>query len=223
MRPFVKSGYSLCTKHLFTQPSTSRILYNCTLDKSYGTSKTLQTHPHHCAIVLGPIHAKQWKHNGATNLVTINQRYLFTSLPPHGQAALKPKSPGSNDKRKELKDKEKTVAANKSGNRSKNDVEETAAQKAAEKTAEQSDSDVPEIEEKLSLTAKFKKMYKEYWYVLLPVHIFTSTFWFAGFYYMSTRCAKCLLLYATLQHFYEMKWKWRCKNLSFTCFLFAVV
>lgn len=187
MRQLVKSGYSLCTKHLFTQPSTSRVLYNCTLDKSYGTSsKTLQTHPHHYSIVLGAIHAKQWKLSGTTNLVTINHRCLCTSLPHNGQAALKPKSPGSNDKRKEPKDKEKSIAANKIGNKSKNGAEETAAEKATQAT-EQPDLDVPESEEKLSLTAKFKKMYKEYWYVLLPVHIFTSTFWFAGFYYMSTR------------------------------------
>lgn len=181
MRQFVKSGYSLCTTHLFTQPSTSRVLYNCTSDKRYGTSKTVQTHPH--SIVLGPIHATQWKHIGPTNLVTINHRYLFTSLPHHGQTALKPKAPEPNDKRKESKDKEKTIAANKIGNKSKNDVEEIAT----EKTVEQPELDVLQSEEKLSLTAKFKKMYKEYWYVLLPVHIFTSTFWFAGFYYMSTR------------------------------------
>lgn len=187
MRQLVKSGYSLCTKHLFTQPSTSRVLYNCTLDKSYGTSsKTLQTHPHHYSIVLGAIHAKQWNLSGTTNLATINHRCLCTSLPHNGQAALKPKSPGSNDKRKEPDDKEKSIAANKIGNKSKNGAEETAAGKATQAT-EQPDLDVPESEEKLSLTAKFKKMYKEYWYVLLPVHIFTSTFWFAGFYYMSTR------------------------------------
>lgn len=183
MRRFVKSGYLLCSKHFFIQPSTSRILCNFTLDKSYGTSSTLQTHPHHHSIVLGPIHVKQWKHSGMTDSVTIHHRYLFTSLPQHGQTALKPKSPESNGKRKESKDKEKIVATNKTENKSKNDVEETPA----EKTAEQPELDVLQSEEKLSLTGKFKKMYKEYWYVLLPVHIFTSTFWFAGFYYMSTR------------------------------------
>lgn len=184
MRRFVKCGYSLCTKDLFIQPSTSRILYNCTLDKSYGTSKTLQTHSQY-SIVLGSIDAKQWQQIG-NNLVTINHRYFSTTLPHHGQTVLKPKSPEPNDKRREPKDKEKTNAANKNENKSKsNHVEETSAEKAA---AEQPESaDVQEIEEKLSLTAKFKKMYKEYWYVLLPVHIFTSTFWFAGFYYMSTR------------------------------------
>lgn len=42
-------------------------------------------------------------------------------------------------------------------------------------------------EEKLSLTAKFKKMWKDYWYVLLPVHLVTSSIWLGGFYYLSTR------------------------------------
>lgn len=189
MRQFVKCGYSLCTKHLYIQPSTSRILYNCTLDKSYGTSKSLQTHPHpHYSIVLGPLHAKQWTHNnGYNNLVTVNHRYYFTTLPHRGQTVLKPKSPELNDNKRRLsKDKEKISATNKIESKTtKNDAEETAAEKAAAKQPEL--ADVQEIEEKLSLTAKFKKMYKDYWYVLLPVHIFTSTFWFAGFYYMSTR------------------------------------
>lgn len=41
--------------------------------------------------------------------------------------------------------------------------------------------------EKLSLTAKFKLMYKNYWYILVPVHIVTSCFWFGGFFYLSKR------------------------------------
>lgn len=46
-------------------------------------------------------------------------------------------------------------------------------------------NDLPE--EKLGLFARFKKMSKEYWYVLLPVHVLTSTVWFGGFYYLSMR------------------------------------
>ncbi|XP_019532425.3 uncharacterized protein C18orf19 homolog A [Aedes albopictus] len=38
---------------------------------------------------------------------------------------------------------------------------------------------------KLGLFARFKKMYKEYWYVLVPVHCVTSVFWLGGFYYAS--------------------------------------
>ncbi|KAG5672669.1 hypothetical protein PVAND_002780 [Polypedilum vanderplanki] len=40
-------------------------------------------------------------------------------------------------------------------------------------------------EKPLGLVAKFKKMTKEYWYVLVPVHCITSCFWFGGFYYAS--------------------------------------
>lgn len=40
---------------------------------------------------------------------------------------------------------------------------------------------------KMGLVARFKKMYKEYWYVLLPAHIVTSAVWFGCFYYVSTR------------------------------------
>ncbi|EAA07321.4 AGAP003463-PA [Anopheles gambiae str. PEST] len=44
----------------------------------------------------------------------------------------------------------------------------------------------PATPEKLGLFARFKKMYKEYWYVLVPVHCLTSVMWFGGFYYAST-------------------------------------
>ncbi|XP_075992563.1 uncharacterized protein C18orf19 homolog A [Anticarsia gemmatalis] len=33
------------------------------------------------------------------------------------------------------------------------------------------------------LIQKFKQMYKDYWYVVLPVHMATSCVWFGGFYY----------------------------------------
>lgn len=39
----------------------------------------------------------------------------------------------------------------------------------------------------LGLIARFKKMYKEYWYVLVPVHLATSAVWFGSFYYASKR------------------------------------
>ncbi|XP_061397954.1 uncharacterized protein C18orf19 homolog A [Musca vetustissima] len=37
----------------------------------------------------------------------------------------------------------------------------------------------------LGLFAKFKLMYKKYWYVLIPVHVVTSAGWLGGFYYLS--------------------------------------
>lgn len=42
-------------------------------------------------------------------------------------------------------------------------------------------------QKKLSVFQRFKQMYKNYWYVLLPVHLVTSTFWLGGFYYMAKR------------------------------------
>ncbi|XP_058056014.1 uncharacterized protein C18orf19 homolog A [Anopheles bellator] len=51
---------------------------------------------------------------------------------------------------------------------------------------QESASASPDVTEKLGLFARFKKMYKEYWYVLLPVHCITSVMWFGGFYYAST-------------------------------------
>uniref|UniRef100_A0A1B6L6X1 DUF1279 domain-containing protein n=1 Tax=Graphocephala atropunctata TaxID=36148 RepID=A0A1B6L6X1_9HEMI len=41
-------------------------------------------------------------------------------------------------------------------------------------------------EPKLSLYQRFKAMYRDYWYVLLPVHLVTSAAWFGGFYYMAS-------------------------------------
>jgi hypothetical protein len=41
--------------------------------------------------------------------------------------------------------------------------------------------------QKLSLLQRFKQMYRDYWYVLVPVHLFTSLGWFAGFYYLAKR------------------------------------
>lgn len=173
----------ICTRNMVMLPSINRSFHNGTLHRSYGTTRLTQIHQQY-SIVFGSItQPTQWKQHEYNFLRINNHRYFSTTLPSNGQTALKPKSPQPNDKRRESKDKnEPKIAANKVEQQSKNDVEETAT----EKSAETIDADV-QNEEKLSLTAKFKKMYKEYWYVLLPVHIFTSTFWFAGFYYMSTR------------------------------------
>ncbi|XP_042242325.1 uncharacterized protein C18orf19 homolog A-like isoform X1 [Homarus americanus] len=37
-------------------------------------------------------------------------------------------------------------------------------------------------EKKMSLVQKFKLMYKQYWYVLIPVHIVTSVVWYGAFF-----------------------------------------
>ncbi|XP_023338457.1 uncharacterized protein C18orf19 homolog A-like isoform X1 [Eurytemora carolleeae] len=41
------------------------------------------------------------------------------------------------------------------------------------------------IPEKLGIVAKFKKMAKDYWYVLIPVHVATSIVWYGGFYLLA--------------------------------------
>lgn len=40
---------------------------------------------------------------------------------------------------------------------------------------------------KLTLFQKFKQMYRDYWYILVPVHLVTSVAWFGSFYYMAKR------------------------------------
>nr|XP_018904298.1 PREDICTED: uncharacterized protein C18orf19 homolog A [Bemisia tabaci] len=44
--------------------------------------------------------------------------------------------------------------------------------------------DIPE--EKMSLYQRFKHMYKNYWYVLIPVHVVTSIGWGGMFYYIAS-------------------------------------
>ncbi|XP_021922533.1 uncharacterized protein C18orf19 homolog A isoform X2 [Zootermopsis nevadensis] len=55
------------------------------------------------------------------------------------------------------------------------------------KQPEQSKVEEPSISkpEKLSLLQRFKQMYRDYWYVLVPVHLITSLGWFGGFYYLA--------------------------------------
>lgn len=66
------------------------------------------------------------------------------------------------------------------GNNPKKPVEKTAEQLKIEK-------DIFEDSSNLGLFARFKLMYKKYWYVLIPVHCITSVGWLGGFYYMSKR------------------------------------
>lgn len=42
------------------------------------------------------------------------------------------------------------------------------------------------VEERLNIFQRYKKMFKEYWYVMLPVHIATSIVWFGSFFYLAT-------------------------------------
>lgn len=40
--------------------------------------------------------------------------------------------------------------------------------------------------QKLNIFQRYKKMFKEYWYVMLPVHVATSIVWFGSFFYLAT-------------------------------------
>ncbi|KAI8127845.1 FAM210A-like [Lucilia cuprina] len=59
------------------------------------------------------------------------------------------------------------------------------ANKSDTKSAAITDVDLFGEASKLGLFAKFKLMYKKYWYVLIPVHVVTSAGWMCGFYYLS--------------------------------------
>lgn len=68
------------------------------------------------------------------------------------------------------------------------DGEAKAERKSVDrKPDDETNVDVEEVPQKLGLVAKFKQMFKKYWYVLVPVHCVTSVGWFAGFYYLSSR------------------------------------
>lgn len=61
------------------------------------------------------------------------------------------------------------------------------ANKSDSKSAAVSEVDLFGEASNLGLFAKFKLMYKKYWYVLIPVHVVTSAGWMCGFYYLSKR------------------------------------
>lgn len=61
------------------------------------------------------------------------------------------------------------------------------AEKSDEAKSEAVDKSTADEPERLTLTQRFKKMYKEYWYVLIPVHMVTACAWMGGFYYLSSR------------------------------------
>lgn len=99
----------------------------------------------------------------------------------------------NNKNQTELKSKPQAENIRDLHNNKKNESQSEPQEPSAKvQTQDQKDQDErigvkTEPEEKLSLTAKFKKMWKDYWYVLLPVHLVTSSIWLGGFYYLSTR------------------------------------
>jgi len=49
------------------------------------------------------------------------------------------------------------------------------------------DSSPEEAQKKMTVVQRFKAMLKDYWHVLIPVHVITSLGWFGGFYFLATR------------------------------------
>lgn len=63
----------------------------------------------------------------------------------------------------------------------------SSSSNAASSAAAASSPDEPPAlpPKKPGIIAQFKDLYKRYWYVMLPVHVVTSTGWLAAFYYLS--------------------------------------
>lgn len=56
----------------------------------------------------------------------------------------------------------------------------------SKKPIECDDNRTENVPKKMSIFQKFKAMYRDYWYVLVPVHLVTSAVWFGSFYYMAS-------------------------------------
>lgn len=175
-RNLLKYGYALCSKELLVHPSTSRFLSNYTTERNYCQPWSMPQNQGH-AFLVPNVGFKYWNVNNS--IVKFDHRHFSTTSSQNGQTALKPKKtpePGANNKQPQ--DKEKSVGDGTVESQPK--IETEHAKEKVELDAQS--------EKKPTLTAKFKKMYKEYWYVLLPVHVATSTLWIGGFYYLSSRC-----------------------------------
>lgn len=46
----------------------------------------------------------------------------------------------------------------------------------------------PDDDKSQSIFQRFKNMAKKYWYIVLPVHLVTSTVWFGSFYFIASIC-----------------------------------
>ena len=105
-----------------------------------------------------------------------------------------------------------TIEKQQDGN-SKSNLKESSVEKPPLANNQQDGEDKNNVKEsgvqsdvKLSLFQRFKQMSKDYWYVLIPVHIVTSVGWFGGFYFAVKRYVcnfhfqtnYCILVYSGL-------------------------
>lgn len=121
----------------------------------------------------------------ARNFTIAPHRTIWTSFICNGQSRPEIKPNEGDEKRHTVDDRNQQP--------SEDDKKEVSPLEA-DKSAEHREEDVTKTistntqdMEALTLTQRFKKMYKEYWYVLLPVHMVTSCTWMGGLYYLSSR------------------------------------
>lgn len=85
-----------------------------------------------------------------------------------------------------------SIARNSESHKTRPEVQ-TAAQRQERSQGEtgalpQSDSDLDPLQDKsIGLYQRFKKTFKQYGKVMVPVHLVTSTVWFGSFYYAAMK------------------------------------
>lgn len=89
---------------------------------------------------------------------------------------------------------------------------------AKKKTEAATEEEEKKETKKLTLLQRFKEMYKKYWYVLVPVHLVTSAFWFGGFYYLAKRYVQYCAMENSFR-FYLWQTVIRCKYKQIIMFL----
>ncbi|XP_067120544.1 uncharacterized protein C18orf19 homolog A [Centruroides vittatus] len=64
-------------------------------------------------------------------------------------------------------------------------ISRTLENKPKHKLEKEEPAENEKEEKKMSLIQRYKTMLKDYWYVLIPVHVATSLVWFGSFYYVA--------------------------------------
>ncbi|XP_041981843.1 uncharacterized protein C18orf19 homolog A [Aricia agestis] len=75
------------------------------------------------------------------------------------------------------------ISINQAINSSRFKISTTITRPFSAQTNSNNEKPSDEPTKKPGLVQKFKQMYKDYWYVVLPVHMTTSAIWFGSFYY----------------------------------------
>lgn len=145
-------------------PQTNRALYS--------VWSVHNDHRYRCNNLL-PAHRKYFP-NG---LVDSQYRTISTTFAQYGQSKplLRPNA---------LDNKEHKAAQRKE---SVDKTEETSPKEQSDKILDKPSGSTAANTEPTTITQRFKKMYKDYWYILLPVHVSLSCVWMGGLYYLSSR------------------------------------